>query len=206
MNWNLILAAAEAYLLGAIPFGYLFVRYTMGQDVRTLGSGNIGATNVHRTAGRKAGIAVLVLDIAKGFLAVFIAAKLTGGSPMGLAVGALAVMAGHAFPVFLGFKGGKAVASFIGAFLFIAPVALAAVLGVFVVVVALTKYVSLASMVSALLFPIAVWLILDPERPILIAAIIAGLFIVYRHKANISRLAQGKESVFSFKGGGVKPA
>jgi acyl phosphate:glycerol-3-phosphate acyltransferase len=206
MNWNLIVAVAQAYLLGAIPFGYLFVRYTMGQDVRKLGSGNIGATNVHRTAGRKAGIVVLVLDIAKGFLAVYIAAKLTGGESLGLALAALAVMAGHAFPVFLGFRGGKAVASFIGAFLYIAPLALAAVLGVFVIVVALTKYISLASILSALLFPLAVWLILHPDRTILVAASIAGLFIVYRHKANIVRLKQGKESVFSLRGGGAKPA
>ena len=206
MNWNLILAVAQAYLLGAIPFGYLFVRYTMGQDVRKLGSGNIGATNVHRTAGRKAGIVVLILDIAKGFLAVYIAAKLTGGESLGLALAALAVMAGHAFPVFLGFRGGKAVASFIGAFLYIAPLALAAVLGIFVIVVALTKYISLASILSALLFPLAVWLILHPDPTILVAASIAGLFIVYRHKANIVRLMQGKESVFSLKGGGAKPA
>ena len=97
-------------------------------------------------------------------------------------------------------------ASFIGAFLYIAPVALATVLGIFVIVVVLTKYISLASILSALLFPLAVWLILHPDRPILVAAIIAGLFIVYRHKANIVRLRQGKENVFSFNGGGVKSA
>lgn len=202
MDLNLLLAVAIAYLLGAIPFGYLFVRYALGQDIRSMGSGNIGATNVHRTAGRKAGIIVLILDIAKGFLAVWIAAGLTHDAPLGLALAALAVMAGHAFPVFLGFKGGKAVASFIGAFLYIAWLPLLAVLLIFLVVVAASKFISLGSIVAALLFPLAVWLILHPPTPILVAAIVAGLFITYRHKANISRLMAGKENVFSLKGSG----
>jgi glycerol-3-phosphate acyltransferase PlsY len=204
MNLNLLLTVAVGYLLGAIPFGYLFVRYALGQDIRSMGSGNIGATNVHRTAGRKAGVIVLILDIAKGFLAVWIAGRLTHDSPLGLALGALSVMAGHAFPVFLGFRGGKAVASFIGAFLYIAWLPLLAVLLIFVVVVAVSKFISLGSIVAALLFPVAVWLILSPPLPILIAAIIAGLFITYRHRANISRLLAGKENVFSLKGGGAK--
>ncbi len=202
MDLNLLLAVVIAYLLGAIPFGYLFVRYALGQDIRSLGSGNIGATNVHRTAGRKAGIVVLILDIAKGFLAVWIAGRFTQDSPLGLALAALAVMAGHAFPVFLGFRGGKAVASFIGAFLYIAWLPLLAVLLIFLVVVAASKFISLGSIVAALLFPVAVWLIQRPPAPILIAAIVAALFIAYRHKANISRLLAGKESVFSLKGGG----
>lgn len=204
MDLKLFLAVIIAYLLGAIPFGYLFVRYALGQDIRSMGSGNIGATNVHRTAGRKAGVIVLILDIAKGFLAVWIAARLTHDAPLGLALGALGVMAGHAFPVFLRFRGGKAVASFVGAFLYIAWMPLLVVLVVFVVVVAASKFISLGSIVAALLFPLAVWLILKPPVPILAAAVIAGLFIAYRHKANISRLLAGKENVFSFKGG-AKP-
>jgi len=201
MDWTLFVSAVVAYLLGAIPFGYLFVRYAMGKDIRTMGSGNIGATNVHRTAGRGAGVVVLVLDIAKGYLALWIAGRLTHDSSMGLALSALAVMAGHAYPVFLGFKGGKAVASFIGAFLYIAPVALAIVLAVFVVVVALSKHISLGSITAALLFPLVVWWSMHPARPILMAALIAGLFITYRHKDNISRLLSGTESVFSLRGG-----
>jgi glycerol-3-phosphate acyltransferase PlsY len=201
MDWTLAVSAVVAYLLGAIPFGYLFVRYAMGKDIRTLGSGNIGATNVHRSAGRGAGVAVLVLDIAKGYGAVWIAGRLTHDAAMGLALSALAVMAGHAFPVFLGFKGGKAVASFIGAFLYIAPVALAIVLAVFVVVVAVSKYISLGSISAALLFPLVVWWRMHPPEPILAAALVGGLFITYRHKANISRLLSGTESVFSLKGG-----
>src|SRR5437763_53359 len=100
-----------AYLLGAIPFGYLLVRWKTGVDVRAAGSGNIGATNVMRTTGRAAGIATLLLDIAKGYFAVWIAGRLTGHDPLWMSLAALAVMAGHAYPVFLSFKGGKAVAS-----------------------------------------------------------------------------------------------
>jgi glycerol-3-phosphate acyltransferase PlsY len=201
MDWTLAVSAVVAYLLGAIPFGYLFVRYAMGKDIRTMGSGNIGATNVHRTAGRGAGVVVLVLDIAKGYLALWIAGRLTHDAPVSLALSALAVMAGHAYPAFLGFKGGKAVASFIGAFLYIAPIALAIVLGVFVVVVAVSKHISLGSITAAFLFPLVVWWTMHPATPILMAALIGGLFITYRHKDNISRLLSGTESVFSLRGG-----
>ena len=112
-----LLGILIAYLLGAIPFGYLLTRFTTGKDVRSEGSGNIGATNVLRAAGRGAAVATLVLDMAKGFAAVWIAGWLTDGSPGWMADAALAVMVGHAFPIFLGFKGGKAVATFTGAFL-----------------------------------------------------------------------------------------
>ena len=106
-----LLVLLIAYLLGAIPFGYLLVKWKTGADVRAAGSGNIGATNVLRTTGRAAGVATLLLDIAKGYLAVWIAGKVTGHDPLWMSVAALAVMAGHAYPVFLSFKGGKAVAS-----------------------------------------------------------------------------------------------
>src|SRR5262247_4657904 len=129
-------ALVAAYLLGAIPFGYLLVKWTTGRDVRAAGSGNIGATNVLRTTGRLAGVATLLLDIGKGYLAVWIAGRLTSDHVWWTSAAALAVMAGHAFPVFLGFKGGKAVASFIGAFLCLTPWAIAAEVIVFVAVVA----------------------------------------------------------------------
>ena len=199
-NVNLILAVIVAYFLGGVPFGYLFVRFALGKDIRTMGSGNIGATNVHRSAGGKAGVIVLLLDIAKGFLAVWIAAVLNPGDPRALAYAAVAVMLGHAFPLLLRFRGGKAVACFIGAFLYIAPLPLLAVLLVFLVVVALTKYISLGSILAALLFPLAVWLIIHPAQAILFASIFASLLIVYRHKGNIGRLVAGKENVFSLKG------
>ena len=109
-------------------------------------------------------------------------------------------MLGHAFPLLLRFRGGKAVACFIGAFLYIAPLPLLAVLLVFVIVVALTKYISLGSILAALLFPLAVWLIMHPAQAILFASIFASLLIVYRHKGNIERLVAGNENVFSLKG------
>ena len=190
------LSLVLAYLIGGIPFGYLLVRFTTGRDVRASGSGNIGATNVLRTTGRGAGVATLVLDIAKGVLAVWVADRMSGGSPLWMSLAALAVMAGHAFPVFLGFQGGKAVASFIGAFLYLTPAPLAASLVVFVMAVAATKYISLGSILAAGFFPLGVYLILHPETPVLAAAAIAGAFIVWRHRANIARLRAGNENVF----------
>jgi len=191
------LALVIAYLLGGIPFGYFLVRWKTGSDVRALGSGNIGATNVLRTTSRGLGFATLLLDIAKGFVAVWIAARLTGGAPLWTSAAALAVMAGHAYPVFLKFKGGKAVASFIGAFLYVAPLPLLAVLIVFVAVVAVSKFISLGSIIAAGSFPLAVWLIQHPPFEVTLAALIAGAFIVYRHKANIARIRAGTENVLN---------
>lgn len=191
-----LLAVAIAYLLGGIPFGYVLVRLTTGKDVRQSGSGNIGATNVLRTTGRLAGVATLLLDIGKGYLAVYIAAKLTGDDPLWMSLAALAVIAGHAFPVFLKFQGGKAFASFIGAFLYLAPLAMFAALILFVITVAVTKAISAGSILAAGTFPLGVWLILHPPAPVLIAALISGAFIVYRHKSNIERLRTGTENRF----------
>jgi len=193
-----LLAVVIAYLLGGIPFGFLLVKLTRGTDVRESGSGNIGATNVLRTTGRAAGVATLALDIAKGFVAVWLAAKLTDDAPEWTSLAALAVMAGHAFPVFLKFQGGKAVATFIGAFAYLTPLPLAAVLLLFVVAVAVTRYISAASILAAATFPFGVWIILHPPIHVTIAAFIAGAFIVYRHKSNWSRLRAGTENVFSW--------
>jgi glycerol-3-phosphate acyltransferase PlsY len=195
-----LLALLIAYLLGAIPFGYLLVRLTTGADVRTSGSGNIGATNVLRTTGRAAGIATLLLDIAKGYAAVWIAGRLTGEEPIWMSLAALAVMAGHAFPVFLGFKGGKAVATFIGAFLCLTPLPLVCVLIVFAVVVAWSRYISLGSICAAATFPLAVWIVQHPQLPVFFASLIAGAFVVYRHRENIHRLHTGTEHPFTFGG------
>jgi len=187
-----------AYLLGAIPFGYLLVKWKTGADVRSAGSGNIGATNVLRTTGTAAGIATLLLDIAKGYFAVWLAGRLMDHSPVWMSAAALAVMAGHAYPVFLGFHGGKAVASFIGAFLCLTPAAILAVLPVFVVTVAWTHYISMGSIVAAAAFPLAVWLIVKPDVTVVAAAIIAAAFIIYRHSSNIRRLRLGTENRFTF--------
>ncbi len=198
------LPAVLAYLIGGLPFGYLFVRFSLGKDVRTMGSGNIGATNVHRTAGRKAGLVVLLLDILKGFLAIWLAAVLSHNDALAVAMAVVAVMLGHCYPVFLKFKGGKAVACFIGAFLYLAPLALLITTVFFLLVVALTKFISLASITGAAIFPPVFWLSYHPAPSILIAAILSALLIVYRHHANISRLLSGTENVFSLKGGSVR--
>jgi glycerol-3-phosphate acyltransferase PlsY len=199
-----VLILLADYLIGAIPVGYLIVKGKTGRDVRAFGSGNIGATNVLRTMGRAAGVITLLLDILKGFTAVWLMAFVSESDPLWKSAAALAVMAGHAFPVFLGFKGGKAVASFIGAFLYLTPAPLLAVLVIFAIVVAITRYISLGSIVAAGTFPLGVWLILHPPAPVWIAALIAGAFIVYRHRANIERIRNGNENVFSF--GGKRPS
>jgi glycerol-3-phosphate acyltransferase PlsY len=191
-----LLVIVLAYLIGGIPFGYLLVKLTTGKDVRAEGSGNIGATNVLRTTGRAVGVATLLLDIAKGYFAVWLAGQLTDGDVTWLSLAALAVMAGHAYPVFLKFQGGKAVASFIGAFLYLTPVPLLAVLLLFIVTVAVTRYISAGSIIAAGAFPIGVWMILQPPYPVFLAALVAGVFIVYRHKSNIARIHDGTENVF----------
>jgi acyl phosphate:glycerol-3-phosphate acyltransferase len=196
------LTTLVSYFIGGIPFGYWFVRITSGEDIRKLGSGNIGATNVHRTRGRKAGLIVLLLDILKGFVAVFITAKLTRDDSIGVALSTIAVILGHCYPVLLRFKGGKAVACFVGAFLYIAPAALAITTVVYVLVVALSKYISLASILCAALFPL-VLLMFRPAPAIFAASVFSSLLVIYRHKANIERLRRGQENVFSLKGGKV---
>lgn len=201
---QVLAAAVLAYFIGGLPFGYLFVRFSLGKDVRTMGSGNIGATNVHRTAGRKAGLIVLFLDILKGFVAVWLAALISHDDALAVAAAVFAVMLGHCYPLVLGFKGGKAVACFIGAFLYLAPLALLATTLVFVLVVAGTKFISLASITGAVVFPPIYWLIYRPAPSMMIACAASALLIVYRHRANIERLRTGKENVFSFKGGASK--
>lgn len=193
-----VIAIVVAFLVGGIPFGYLLVRWKTGEDVRAKGSGNIGATNVLRTTGRAVAIATLLLDIGKGAFAVWLADKLSGGSQLWMSLAALAVMAGHAYPIFLKFKGGKAVASFIGAFLYLMPIPMAAVLVVFVIVVAATGQISMASIIAAGTLPFAAWLIEHPPAVVIAATLIAAVFVIYRHRANIERIRSGNENVFRF--------
>ncbi len=188
-----------AYLLGSIPFGLIIVRVMTGQDVRQSGSGNIGATNVLRTTGRLAGVLTLVLDALKGSLAVHIADYLTHGSIQWMSLAALAALLGHAFSMFLKFQGGKAVATFIGAFAYLTPAPLLAVAILFVIVLARTRYLSLGSIIAAGLFPVACWMILHPDWPVLFVAVGAAALIIVRHKDNIERLRAGTERVFHFK-------
>src|SRR5258708_25847834 len=175
-----VLALAAAYLIGGIPLRSLVVQCKTGADVRSSGSGNIGATTVLRTTGRFAGAVTLLLDIAKGWFAVWLTAKMTGGNIHWMSAAALAVMAGHAFPVFLKFKGGKAVASFIGAYLYLAPVPLFAVLIVWVATVAFTRYVSLGSILAAGTFPLPVLVLMQPPPSLVPAAILSAALVRYR--------------------------
>lgn len=191
--------AVVAYLLGGLPFGYWFVRLRYGKDIRTMGSGNIGATNVHRTAGGKAAVTVLLLDILKGLLAVLIAAALTHRDPLAVALAAAAVVIGHCYPLFLNFQGGKAVACFIGAFGFISPSALLLTALAFVIAVWMSRYISLGSLVGAVLYPMFLWWTDHPALPLLYASIFASALIIYRHRANILRLRAGTENVFTFR-------
>lgn len=195
-----LIVLIAAYFLGGVPFGYLLVRLKTGKDVRDMGSGNIGATNVLRTTGRAFGIFTLLLDIAKGWFAVWLMGRMTGLDPAWMAASGVAVVLGHAFPVFLKFQGGKAVASFVGVTLALAPLALLAVVIVFVLVVARTRFISLGSILGAALFPLAVWLLYHPGWQVMASVTFCGLFIVWRHKSNIGRLRAGTENVFRFGG------
>ncbi|HWF11557.1 MAG TPA: glycerol-3-phosphate 1-O-acyltransferase PlsY [Bryobacteraceae bacterium] len=194
-----ILAVVAAYLIGGIPFGLIIVKLMTGSDVRESGSGNIGATNVLRTSGPVAGVLTLVLDAAKAWLAVWLADRLSGGSELWMSAAALAVLAGHAWSVWIGFKGGKAVATFVGAYLYLTPVPLLAVVLLFIFIVAWTRYLSLGSIIAAGLFPIGCWMILHPGWPVLVSAVGAAAIIIYRHSANIARIRAGEERIFSLR-------
>jgi glycerol-3-phosphate acyltransferase PlsY len=180
-----------AYLLGAIPFGALFARFR-GIDIQKQGSGNIGATNVSRVLGKGWGIVTLLLDVGKGFLPVFLASKYMGGALAPALVG-LAAVSGHMWPVYLKFKGGKGVATGLGAFLAFYPPAVGVALLVWLLMVALFRYVSLGSMAAAAAVPLALAFFRQPTEIILLAAVMAGL-IIYKHKDNIKRLLAGTES------------
>jgi len=186
-----IVVVIVAYLIGSIPFGYLIVRGKIGADIRQTGSGGTGATNVSRRAGKVAGVLTLVLDALKGSAAVLIA-ELTHSDWI-IAAAAIAVLVGHIFPVWLGFRGGKGVATGAGVFLVLAPVAVLCAGVVFLAIVVATRYVSLGSIVGAAMIPVFVWLMSD-SRPLLIAAVLGALLIVFAHRGNIGRLARGTEA------------
>lgn len=198
------LVVALAYLLGSIPFGYLVVRAGGGGDVRETGSGGTGATNVTRRAGKGAGVLTLALDALKGAAAVFVARLvLTEGFGVDwwVAAAAVAAVVGHCFPVWLGFRGGKGVATGLGVFAMLAPLALLCALPVFVLVVWATRYVSLGSIVAAALVPLAVWALgaggyvkREELLPVLTAASLGGALIIFMHRGNIGRLLRGEES------------
>ena len=196
---TLIIILIVAYLIGSIPFGYLIVRTKGGGDVRQTGSGGTGATNVSRRAGKAAGVLTLLLDASKGAAAVLIA-QAVGGSDWIRAAAAIAVILGHIFPVWLGFRGGKGVATGVGVFVVLAPIALLCAGVVFVSIVFFTRFVSLGSITAAILIPVFVWLqnlFVEPVgdlRPLLTAAVVGALLIIFAHRGNIERLTRGTES------------
>src|SRR2546421_12270418 len=200
-----ILILIAAYLLGSIPFGYLIVRGVEGADVRESGSGGTGATNVSRRAGKLAGVVTLLLDATKGALAVLLARWLLTnefGINWWVTAAAFIAVVGHCFPVWLNFRGGKGVATGIGVFLSLSPLAVACAAVVFILVVAATRYVSLGSILATAAFPLFVWLLSVYVRPtinlapVMTAAVATGALIILMHHANIVRLMKGTESKF----------
>jgi acyl phosphate:glycerol-3-phosphate acyltransferase len=192
-----LISVPLAYLLGSIPFGYLLVKIFRKQDIRTTGSGNIGATNVARSGAKGLGIATLVLDLAKGYIAVVIAEHLAPTNYDLAVVAAVAAILGHVFPVWLGFRGGKGVATALGVFLALTWPSALCTLGVFAVVFALTRYVSLASILAAAAFPLFGFYFVPYRSPIVIAGFLfIPLLIIVKHHQNIRRLLSGTESRF----------
>jgi len=188
-----IAAILGAYLVGAIPIGWLVARAFGVGDIRRHGSGNIGATNVLRTLGRLPAIVTLLGDVVKGYLAVALAARLAGPEPVPVALAALAAVVGNCWSVFLGFRGGKGGATGLGALLRLVPWATLAALPVFVAVVATTRYVSLGTLLAALCVPFGAAVLGYPLASDL-AALAAALVVIGRHHANIGRLWAGTES------------
>ena len=189
----MIAAILGAYLIGAIPLGWLVARAFGVGDIRRHGSGTIGATNVLRTLGWAPAIVTLLGDVAKGYLAVMLAGRLTEGEPTAVAAAAVATVAGNCWSVFLGFRGGKGVATGLGALLRLAPWATLAALPVFLVIVASFRYVSLASLLATVCVPLGAAVLGYPRASVVAAAVVAAI-IVGRHHANIARLRAGTES------------
>jgi acyl phosphate:glycerol-3-phosphate acyltransferase len=181
-----------SYLLGSVSFAVMIVRFATGKDIRTEGSGNAGATNVLRAHGKGLGVAVAALDVAKGAAAVLLTRHVTP-DPRAAAAAAFAAVLGHVFPIFYGFRGGKGVATTVGAFLALAPLPTLVCVGVFVAIVAVSRYVSLGSVVGMVLLPPVSGLLFHAPRPTVIAAAAAAVLIVVKHRENLARLARGEE-------------
>lgn len=199
MTTSVVLLVAS-YLIGAIPFG-LVIGKLAGKDVRKEGSRNIGATNVSRLLGKKLGFATLVCDCLKGFLPMAMAARILEGMPEGevwVALCGIMAVVGHMFPVYLGFKGGKGVATGLGVFLYLSPLAILISLGVFVASVALSGFVSVGSLLASGLMVIWLWLLGQSKVTMMTAAVVAAL-IWLKHHENIGRLLKGEEKSWKKK-------
>lgn len=199
------LLVIASYLLGSIPTGYLLVRLFRHQDIRAIGSGNIGATNVLRSGGKGLGAATFALDVLKGAAPVLLARWIsppfaTGGiSARDLeAIAAVVAVLGHMFPIWLHFRGGKGVATGFGVFLVAAPWAALASIGLFFLVLLFTRYVSLASILGAASFPIFAWFLVHGDKPAIYVAsqVIVAMLIIVKHHENIRRLFAGTENRF----------
>jgi len=202
---RIVAALLVAYLTGSIPWAFIVVRLFWHQDIRTLGSGNTGATNVLRVFGTAPGITVLVLDVAKGALAVLLASLFippdwspTAADALRVAA-AVAAIVGHAFSPWIGFSGGKGMATAAGALSVVAPAVWPLMLVLFVVVVAAGRMVSLGSIIVALVFPVACWLLYPERQALLVLSLVASGFVLWRHRANVRRIAAGEETRISFK-------
>lgn len=194
----LLIAIALAYLLGSIPTSFWLGKLVKGIDIREHGSKNPGATNALRVLGKPLGFTTLLVDILKGTAAVLVAMKLLGITlDWQLLLVGLAAVSGHIFTLFLRFKGGKGVATTFGIFLALAPWATIYTLGIFIIVVTLSRYVSLGSIISAVCFPLFIYMI-DGNILYTALAILIGTFIIWRHRSNIQRIREGKENkIFS---------
>jgi acyl phosphate:glycerol-3-phosphate acyltransferase len=199
---NILLICAYSYLLGSIPFGYILVRIFRGQDVRQTGSGNIGATNVSRTS-PALGAVTLILDTLKGIIAVLITRSLFPGRPALLGLAGFMAIAGHIFPIWLRFRGGKGVATGLGSFIVLVPKAVLVMIGIFVAVFLVFRYISLASILAVALFPLIAWLLNPyPQAPQLLVFLAASsLLIILKHHANIRRLLAHSEPRFHWRRG-----
>ena len=192
MNAPAAILVGAGYLLGSLSFAVLLVRRATGTDIRTEGSGNAGATNVLRSHGKGLALAVAALDVAKGAAAVFLVRAVTA-DPRYAAAAAFAAVLGHVFPVFYGFRGGKGVATAVGAFLALAPLPTLVCVGVFIAVVAATRYVSLGSVLAMVLLPPVAGGIFHASGPIVAAAAATAVLVVIKHRENLRRLVARTE-------------
>lgn len=190
MEWVLLVLAA--YLIGSIPFGLIFGKAIWKKDLRQFGSHNIGATNAWRVLGKKAGLFIFIMDFIKGQLGVLLGAYLFA-LPGAMVVGGLFAILGHMFPIFLGFRGGKGVATSLGVLAALMPKITAIVFIVWLVIVLITRYVSLGSVVAAVLTPILAAVFKEPIIYFLFT-LVAAVFIILRHRENIKRLKAGNEN------------